>query len=577
MHRILCLSITLYLTGITALGKLHSNKPLVATKYGVLQGKQVYVQKMPVNVFLGIPFSKPPLGARRFAAPEPPEPWEGIRTATSHPPSCLQESWGQVNSMYLHTGKYYNWMTFSEDCLYLNVYAPVFAPEEPPIPVMVWFPGGAFLVGSASTYDGSQLAAREKVVVVILQYRLGILGFLSTGDSHARGNWALLDQILALHWVQENIRAFGGDPGLVTLFGESSGAFCVSGLMLSPLARGLFHRAISQSGTALVDTFITPDPLKVAKKIAQLAGCQHNNTQVLVSCLRDLSGHQLMRISKKMNFFHFNPHKDPQEIVWFLTPVVDGVVLLDNPMASLSRGQVAPVPYLLGINSLEFSWSLPYLLHISLKPHNMNKETISKMLWSTSTLMNITKEQLPIIVEKYLGQIDYRDLKMIRKQAEELVGDITFVYATLQTARYHRNAGFPVYLYELERAAPCHFIHKPPAYGADHADDIHYVFGSPFSKGQSTSEERMLSRQMMKYWANFARTGNPNDGKLPYWPPYDKDEKYLQLDFTIRVGAKLKEEKMAFLRRLRHDEDLSERGIPEGANTGRATTQASKT
>ncbi|XP_049989816.1 carboxylesterase 4A-like, partial [Alexandromys fortis] len=141
--------------------------------------------------------------------------------------------------MYLNTRKQYEWLHFSEDCLYLNVYAPVLAPGDPLLPVMVWFPGGAFLVGSASTYEGSELAAREKVVLVFLQYRLGILGFFRwaldqgrgrTGDSQARGNWGLLDQIAALHWVQENIEAFGGDPDSVTLFGQSAGAMSISGL-----------------------------------------------------------------------------------------------------------------------------------------------------------------------------------------------------------------------------------------------------------------------------------------------------------------------------------------------------------
>ncbi|XP_043291665.1 carboxylesterase 4A isoform X4 [Cervus canadensis] len=387
MNWILCLSLTLLLVAQTAWGALHTKEPLVDTKYGTLRGKQIHVGKTPINVFLGVPFSKPPVGARRFAAPESPEPWEGIRDATTYAPACLQESWGQVTSMYFNTHKRYKWLHFSEDCLYLNVHAPVRARGDPLQPVstqpstthhptqaprcpaqasallaqvMIWFPGGAFLVGSASTYDGSELAAREKVVVVVLQHRLGILGFLSTGDSQARGNWALLDQVAALRWVQKNIEAFGGDPGCVTLFGQSSGAMCISGLMTSPLARGLFHRAISQSGTAALQIFITPDPLKVAKKIAQLAGCNHNSTKILVDCLRTLSGAEVMRVSQKMRFFKLRGQEDPQEIVWFMSPVVDGVVFQDNPIVVLIQGQVAPVPYLLGVNSLEFNWLLPF-------------------------------------------------------------------------------------------------------------------------------------------------------------------------------------------------------------------------
>ncbi|XP_058563512.1 carboxylesterase 4A isoform X5 [Neofelis nebulosa] len=433
---------------------------------------------------------------------------------------CLQESWGQITSMYFNTRKQYKWLRFSEDCLYLNVYAPVRARGDAPLPVMVWFPGGAFLVGSASTYDGTQLASREKVVLVLLQHRLGILGFLSTGDSQARGNWALLDQVAALRWVQENIAAFGGDPRCVTLFGQSSGAMCISGLMMSPLARGLFHRAISQRGTAALRAFITPDPLRVAK-----------------------------------GFFHLNSQKDPQEVVWFMSPVVDGVVFPDDPAVLLSQGQVAPVPYLLGVNNLEFSWLLPFIMKISLNQFIMRKGIITKLLWRTSTLLNITKEQLPLVMEEYLGDIDDHDWKMLRNRLMGLAGDAIFVYSTLQAAHHHRvslflDAGFPVYLYEFEHHTPTGVIIKPCTDGADHGDEIHFIFGNPFSKGHSTVEEKALSLQMMKYWANFARTGNPNGGKLPYWPRYNEEEKYLQLDFITRVGVKLKEEKMAFWMRL---------------------------
>ncbi|OBS58301.1 hypothetical protein A6R68_10535 [Neotoma lepida] len=538
MKWILALSLTLCLVVQTALGALNTKEPLVVTKHGILQGKQTHVGNVTVQVFLGIPFSKPPVGARRFAPPESPQPWNGIRDATTYPPSCLQETWGQITSMYLSTRKRYEWLHFSEDCLYLNVYAPVLAAGDPLLPVMVWFPGGAFLVGSASTYEGSELAAREKVVLVFLQYRLGILGFFSTGDSQARGNWGLLDQIAALHWVQENIESFGGDPDSVTLFGQSAGAMSVSGLLMSPLAQGLFHRAISQSGTAILKVFITRDPLKTAKKVAHMAGCNHNNTRVMVECLRALSGNEVMHVSKRM-------------IIWFLSPVVDGVVFPEDPVVLLTRGQVTPVPYLLGVNNVEFEWTLPFLMKLQLTQRVMNKKYFTKLLWSSSTLLNITKEQIPLVMKEYLNDAaNKHDWKTFRNRVIDLVGDATFVYSTLQAARYHRDAGFPVYLYEFKHHTPSGIIVKPRHDGADHADELSYIFGSPFSKGLSTSEEKEFSLQMMKYWANFARTGDPNDRKLPYWPRFDKDEKYLQLDFDTRVGVKLKEKKMAFWRRL---------------------------
>lgn len=545
------LSLTLWLVVQTALGALHTKEPLLITKHGILQGKQVHVGDTPIRVFLGVPFSQPPVGTRRFAPPEPPLPWNGIRDATTYPPSCLQESWGQITSMYLNTRKQYEWLHFSEDCLYLNVYAPVLAPGDPLLPVMVWFPGGAFLVGSASTYEGSELAARGKVVLVFLQYRLGILGFFSTGNSHARGNWGLLDQIAALRWVQENIEAFGGDPDSVTLFGQSAGAMSVSGLLMSPLAQGLFHQAISQSGTAVLKTFITHDPLKSAKKIAHLAGCDHNSTKIMVKCLKALPAEKVMLVSKKMTFFRANSHKDPKDIVWFLSPVVDGLVFPEDPVVLLTRGQVKPVPYLLGVNSAEFEWSLPFLMKLQLNQRIMNKNYITKLLWSCSILLNITEEQIPLVAREYLSDaISHHDWKMFRNHLIDLVGDATFVYATLQAARYHRDAGSPVYLYEFKHHAPG-IIVKPRSDGADHGDELSYLFGSPFSKGSSRGEEKEFSLQMMKYWANFAHTGDPNDRELPYWPRFDKEEKYLQLDFDTRVGVKLGEKQMTFWRRLR--------------------------
>nr|XP_035138659.1 carboxylesterase 4A isoform X16 [Callithrix jacchus] len=367
----------------------------------------------------------------------------------------------------------------------------------------------------------------------------------STDDSHARGNWGLLDQMAALRWVQENIAAFGGDPGNVTLFGQSAGAMCISGLMMSPLASGLFHRAITQSGTALFKLFITPNPLKVAKKVAHLAGCNCNSTQILVNCLRALSAAKVMRVSEKMRFFQLNFQRDPEETIWLMSPVVDGVVLPDDPLVLLTQGQISSVPYLLGINNLEFSWLVPYIMKFPLNRQVMRKETIARMLWSTRTLLNITKEQIPLVVEEYMDNTNEHDWKMLRNRMMDIVEDAAFMYATLKTAHYHRDAGLPVYLYEFERYA-CGMIVKPRTDGADHGDEMYFLFGGPFATGLSTGKEKALSLRMMKYWANFARTGNPNDGNLPCWPRYDKDEKYLQLDFTTSVGKKLKEKKMAF-------------------------------
>nr|XP_023492660.1 LOW QUALITY PROTEIN: carboxylesterase 4A [Equus caballus] len=332
MSRILCLSLTLCLMIQTALSALHTKEPLLVTKYETLQGKQMYIGKTPINVFLGVPFSTPPVGAHKFAALDPLEPWEGSRRHHLRP-SAHQGPWGQITYTCFNTWKQYKRLRFRESCLYLNVYAPVSARGGgggggTPCCLLVWFSGSTFLVGSASTHDGFELAAREKVALTLLQHRLSMRSFLSTGDSQACGNWALLDQVAALRWVQENVAAFGGDPGYVTLFVQSSEAMCISRLM--------------------------------SAKVACLAGSNHNSPWILVNCLRVQSGAEVMHVPEKMRFFHLNSQEDPQEIMWFMSPVVDDDVFSDNPVVLLTQGQVAPVPYPLGVNSLEFSWLLPF-------------------------------------------------------------------------------------------------------------------------------------------------------------------------------------------------------------------------
>ncbi|XP_055284609.1 liver carboxylesterase-like, partial [Moschus berezovskii] len=235
--------------------------PIVETAQGRVLGNYVSLKgfAQPVAVFLGIPFAKPPLGSLRFAPPQPAEPWTFVKNTTSHAPMCSQSTvLAEMSSDFNSRMKSVK-PKFSEDCLYLNIYTPADLTKRRRLPVMVWIHGGALLMGGASAHDGLVLSAHENVVVVTIQYRLGIWGFFSTGDEHSRGNWGHLDQVAALHWVQENIANFGGDPGSVTIFGVSAGGESVSVLVLSPLAKNLFHRAISESGVALLPGLVKKD------------------------------------------------------------------------------------------------------------------------------------------------------------------------------------------------------------------------------------------------------------------------------------------------------------------------------
>uniref|UniRef100_A0A5F8G370 Carboxylic ester hydrolase n=1 Tax=Monodelphis domestica TaxID=13616 RepID=A0A5F8G370_MONDO len=263
-------------------------QPEVMTQLGLVRGKHVAVKGTDrlVDVFLGIPFAKPPLGAGRFSPPQPAEPWKGVKDATAFPPMCLQEL--ERTDLMKNTldGKQ-QLFPISEDCLYLNIYTPTSRQKKDKLPVMFWIHGGSLAIGSASSQDGSPLSAYEDIVVVLVQYRLGIQGFLSTGDELAPGNWGFLDLVAALQWVQGNIAHFGGDPGSVTISGQSAGGAAVSLLVLSPLTKGLFHRAISQSGVSILPGMLTNNPFPIFQTIAQVFGCEGSSSAILIQCLRN--------------------------------------------------------------------------------------------------------------------------------------------------------------------------------------------------------------------------------------------------------------------------------------------------
>ncbi|XP_021237603.1 fatty acyl-CoA hydrolase precursor, medium chain-like [Numida meleagris] len=254
----------------------------------------------------------------------------------------------------------------SEDCLYLNIYTPVSTEKQEKLPVFVWIHGGGLVFGAASTYDGSALAAFDNVVVVTIQYRLGIVGYFSTGDEHARGNWGYLDQVAALQWIQENIIHFGGDPGSVTICGESAGGISVSALILSPLAKGLFHKAISESGTA-IRTLFTEKPQEEAQRIAAAAACETSSSAALVECLREKTEEEIEQITLKMPTL-------------FISGSVDGVFFPKSPSQLLSEKAINAVPYIIGVNNCEFGWGIPTMMKFPDFTDGLDKEVAYQVL-----------------------------------------------------------------------------------------------------------------------------------------------------------------------------------------------------
>ncbi|XP_027261577.1 cocaine esterase isoform X3 [Cricetulus griseus] len=493
-----------------------SARPIRTTHTGQVQGSLVHVKGTDVGVhtFLGIPFAKPPLGLLRFAPPEPPEPWSGVRDGTSHPAMCLQKA-DKINGLVMALLNLTPpSISMSEDCLYLSIYSPAHAHEGSNLPVMVWIHGGALVVGMASLYDGSILAATEDVVVVTIQYRLGVLGFFSTGDQHARGNWGYLDQVAALRWVQQNIAHFGGNPDRVTIFGESAGATSVSSHVVSPMSQGLFHGAIMESGVALLPDLISNTSEVMYKIVANLSRCEQVDSESLVNCLRGKSEEEILAINKAFRTIH---------------GVVDGDFLPRHPQELLASVDFQPVTSIIGVNNDEFGWLLSTGMNISDTMKEMDRETLQDHLRNLSVQLMLPPEFGDLLMEEYME--DTKDPQTLQAQFLEMMADTTFVIPALQTAHFQCSHA-PVYFYEFQHRPNFFKDIKPPHVKADHVD--------------LTEEEEMLNKMMMKYWANFARNGNPNGDGLFYWPVFDQEQQYLQLDLQPGMGRALKDHRFQF-------------------------------
>ncbi|XP_044049294.1 fatty acyl-CoA hydrolase precursor, medium chain isoform X2 [Siniperca chuatsi] len=503
--------------------------PEVRTELGTLRGEYVSVKgkETGVHAYLGVPFAKPPLGpALRLAAPQPIEGWEGVRDATQQPPMCVQHKQLVLDLLDKLSGMLVDVPDISEDCLYLNIYTPANRAHNAKLPVMVWIHGGGFTLGSASMYDGSALAAYQNVVVVQIQYRLGLLGFLSTGDEHMSGNFGLLDQIEALKWIQQHIHNFGGDPDFVTIFGESAGGASVSLLLLSPLSDGLIHHAIAESGTAAMDLLVANDPLPVMQVVANVSGCSLESTEKIADCMRNLDIKTIVTIGQdeRLRFPLY----------------VDGLFLTKPVDELFHKHELLTVPFMTGINNDEGGWLLANFLAPPNWTEGIDREQIVNML----SLFYPDPEHAifrDLVVDEYTGTGE--DRVKNRDGFTEVLGDLLFTVPAIKAAKAHRDAGAPVYLYEYQHPPKFLQAKRPSFVGSDHGDEIFTVLGFCFTTTHvklvdaCSEEEEQLSKTMMSYWGNFAHTGSPNGDGLVHWPKYGAGEHYLEIGLKEQVTA----------------------------------------
>ncbi|MYM35235.1 carboxylesterase family protein [Duganella sp. FT94W] len=458
-----------------------------------------------VVAYRGIPYAAAPVGPLRWRAPQPVVPWQGVRVADSYGNDCAQLPFPQ-DSAPLRT-------TPSEDCLYLNVWRP--AASAAPRPVMVWIHGGGFVTGGSSpaVYDGAALAS-EGVVLVSLNYRLGRLGFFAhpalTAEhpDQPQGNYAVMDQLAALQWVQRNIARFGGDPGNVTIFGESAGGSAVGFLLATPMARGLFHKAIIESGALRYSLTPFGSATEGAQKqgvdFAAAAGVAGADTDV--AALRALPTEALTRNVSFMS-------RDST----FSGPIRDGRLIPETPLAAFAAGRQAKVPLIIGSNSFEWGFMTMPGFPATAKP-------VEQVLAEFGPLAGQARKA-------YAGAIERKGLELDAR----LFSDRTFVEPSRAGARDQAAAGVPAYLYRFSYIAESERAGAP---GALHATELPFVFGTVRARygDRATLTDERISAELRARWIAFARNGAPQAPGLPAWPRYSgQRDQLLDIDTKTQV------------------------------------------
>lgn len=494
------------LIALIAVCTVADDEVTVTLRQGIAKGTKLTFLGKTVEVYLGIPFAEPPIGDLRFQKPKPAQPWNGILDATHPKSSCIQPPLPMFTVAET-----------SEDCLFLNVWTQ--GRKGPPKAVMVWIHGGAFNFGSSyqNWYNGTALVATEDVVVVSVNYRLGVFGFLAAHVEEAPGNMGLHDQALALQWVQDNIQAFGGDRERVTVFGESAGSMSVGAHIISPVSKGLFHRAIMMSGTLQMTGAGAEEMTRRANNFARHVGCAtfskdfSTEPREILKCLRSKTAEELLAEYE---------HWEPKTIRWFM-PTYNDEFLPVAPCFAVSEGLHKAVDIMSGVTEGEGAFIYYIQPDKRLLEDDLNHISEEELEGAArSVVLNWVKDIESGMWKHYEKKIRPSSWKTdYRKACLDYVTDALFKCPLKLFSERHVSTGSAMFSFLFgHRSAVAPF---PKWATVPHAADIFYFFGLPLVyPEQYTDEDREICRDVMKMAASFAKKGEPVLPTGEEWPKY---------------------------------------------------------